>query len=158
MPVNRVRMLVAAIADGVTASPEQVHGLTEDELREVEQDQAAPFGAAYRCFLELAGRGAGHFFEGSDMFYPLVLGLGTGARELLEENRVRFVLADTDRVILMHQGYHFDFLRGTGDDPEVWSYDECSIPEPTLTSPRFTDWLEVQVRARTEWRRRFSGQ
>jgi hypothetical protein len=147
-------MLVAAIADGITASPEQIRGLTEDELREVERDQAPRFGAAYRCFLELAGRGAGHFLQGSDMFYPTVLGLGTGARELLAENGVRFALTNTDRVILMHQGYQFDFLRGTGDDPEVWSYHEVSMPEPTLRFPRFTDWLEVQVKTQTAaWRR-----
>jgi hypothetical protein len=47
----------------------------------------------------------------------------------------------------MHQGYSFDFLRGLGPDPEVWSYSEGSsvgtVPERSFG--RFTDWLRVQA-------------
>ncbi len=152
---DRVRLLVAAVADGVTASAEQIRGLTEDEIREVERDQPAPLAGAYRCFLELIGGGAGHFLQGSDVFYPRVIGLGDAARELLEENEVQWTLTDSDRVILMHQGYQFAFLRGSGADPEVWSYCEGGVPdEPTLSFPRFTDWLEAQVQQQTKaWAR-----
>src|SRR5215475_12521984 len=122
MADDRVRALVATIADGVTATAEQVQGLTRSEIDEVERDQPAPLAQAYRQFLELAGRGAGHFLQGSDVFYPDVVGLGQAARELLEENKVPFTLTGEDRVILMHQGYQFYFLRGAGPDPEVWYY------------------------------------
>jgi hypothetical protein len=134
MAGDRVHALVAMIADGVTATIEQVHGLTQSEIDEVERDQPAPLPPTYREFLELAGRGAGHFLQGSDVFYPHVLGLGQAARELLAENNVPFTLAHDDRVILMHQGYYFDFLRGTGLDPEVWSFSE--LKEVSRCRPR----------------------
>ncbi|WP_225448415.1 SMI1/KNR4 family protein [Streptacidiphilus sp. P02-A3a] len=135
---------------------DQVRGLSDDEIHRIECDQSAPLGAAYRCFLKLIGGGAGHFMQGSDVFYPEIIGLGEAARDLLAENAVPFDLAESDRVILMHQGYQFDFLRGTGPDPEVWSYYESVGPgdTPTLSFPRFTDWLQVHVTQQTEaWAR-----
>ncbi|GII26505.1 SMI1/KNR4 family protein [Planosporangium mesophilum] len=155
MPEDRVATLLAAVADGLTATAEQIRGLTEDEIGEIECDQPAPLAPAYRRFLELVGGGAGHFLQGSDVFYPRVIGLGDAARELLEENAVAFTLTDSDRVILMHQGYQFDFLRGTADDPEVWSYGEGSVPSGVhLSYPRFTDWLAASVRQQTSaWAR-----
>jgi len=152
---NRVRALVAMIANGVTATVEQLNGLTPSEIDEVERDQSAPLAESYRQFLELAGRGAGHFLQGSDVFYPSILGLGRDARELLAENEVPFSLTQDDRVILMHQGYQFSFLRGTGPDPEVWFYSEgTAANQPTLTHQHFTDWLADQVRQQTRaWAR-----
>src|SRR3954465_10293907 len=96
----RVESLVAAIVDGVTATPGEVRGLTAEQNREDERDQPAPLGAGYRRFLELAGGGAGRFRRGSDVFPPLVLGLGAAGRELLAENAVPFALTGADRVIL----------------------------------------------------------
>ncbi|MCG5447699.1 hypothetical protein [Micromonospora hortensis] len=155
MADDRVRGLVAAIADGVTATGEQLQGLTQSEIDEIEHDQAVPLVQSYRRFLELVGRGAGHFLQGSDVFYPSVLGLGQAARELLEENRVPFVWTSEDRVILMHQGYQFDFLRGAGPNPEVWSYSEgTTVGVPVISYSCFTDWLQAQVEQQTEaWAR-----
>lgn len=121
MTEDRVDALVAAIADGVTATPEQLQGATRHQVDEIERDQAVPLASAYRRFLELVGGGAGHFLQGSDVFYPSVLGVGRHARELLADDAVAFEWTAADRVILMHQGYQFDLLRGTGPDPEVWS-------------------------------------
>src|SRR6059058_3832878 len=90
MADDRVLALLAAVADGVTVTAEDLHGSTQDEIDEVERDQAAPLAESYRRFLELIGRGAGQFLQGSDVFYLSVLGLGQAARELLEENGVRF--------------------------------------------------------------------
>ncbi|MEV7677780.1 SMI1/KNR4 family protein [Streptomyces sp. NPDC088341] len=135
---------------------EQVRGLSHDEIRRIEGDQPAPLGDAYRCFLALMGGGAGRFMQGTDVFYPAVIGLGQAARELLEENNVPFILAESDRVILMHQGYEFDFLRGNGRDPEVWSYREGDGPGnvPTVSFARFTDWLQAHVTEQTQaWAR-----
>ncbi|MEU8936077.1 SMI1/KNR4 family protein [Streptomyces sp. NPDC048409] len=155
-PEDRVRTLTATVVDGTTAVAEQVRGLSDDEIQRIECDQPAPLADAYRCFLALIGGGAGHFMQGSDVFYPAVIGLGESARELLTENDVPFVLAESDRVILMHQGYQFDFLRGPGPDPEVWSYREGDGPGdvPTLSFTRFTDWLQAHVTQQTEaWAR-----
>ncbi|MFI5531255.1 SMI1/KNR4 family protein [Kitasatospora sp. NPDC051853] len=145
----RVRSLTAAVVDGTTATADRVRGLSGAELDRIERDQAAPLGAAYRCFLERVGGGAGHFLRGTDVFHPRVIGLGAAARELLAENDVPFALTDSDRVFLMHQGYQFEFLRGPGPDPEVWSYCEGGTfgDVPTLRFARFTDWLRAQVTA-----------
>jgi len=52
-PVDRVRQLVAAVADSVTATPEQVRGLSEAEIAEVERDSrrtsAMPTAASWSC-------------------------------------------------------------------------------------------------------------
>ncbi|MGT2526144.1 hypothetical protein ACU4GG_02220 [Streptomyces nojiriensis] len=155
-PEELVRALAAAVVDGTTAAAEQVWGLSDHEIGRVECDQSAPLADAYRCFLALMGGGAGHFMQGTDVFYPAVIGLGQAARELLEENNVPFVLTDSDRVILMHQGYQFDFLRGAGSDPEVWSYCEGGGPDdvPKPSFARFTDWLQAHVTQQTEaWAR-----
>ena len=47
----------------------------------------------------------------------------------------------------------FDFVRGPGPDPEVWTYCEGD-PLPAPRWPRFTDWLTYHVDYQTEaWRR-----
>ena len=142
---SRVRSVVAAITDGSTASPGQLCGLSEDVIRLIESDQPARLAAAYRLFLQLIGSAAGFFLAGSAVYYPAMLGLKEAARDLLSENASPFAFEDSDRVFLMHQGYCFDFMRGSGPDPEVWSYSEGSsagnVPERTFG--RFTDWLRV---------------
>jgi hypothetical protein len=140
---DRVRSVVAAITDGSTASPGQLCGLSEDVIRLIESDQPARLAEAYRLFLQLIGSGAGFFLRGSAVYYPAMLGLKKAACDLLSENGSPFVFEDSDRVFLMHQGYCFDFLRGSSPDPEVWSYSEGSsagnVPERAFG--RFTDWL-----------------
>ncbi|MGW1735678.1 hypothetical protein [Streptomyces sp. NPDC001999] len=143
-PKQRVRVVVDAITDGTTARPEQLQGLPGDTVLEVERDQQAPMADAYREFLSLIGGGAGRFMQGTDVYHPRILGLGTAARELLEENESPFHFEATDRVFSMHQGYQFEFMRGTGPDPEVWSYsegDHTDVPVPSCSS--FTDWLRA---------------
>jgi hypothetical protein len=150
---DRVRTLVAALADGVMATKDEVRGLGAAELAEIEHDQRAPLAGAYRLFLELGGGGAGHFLQGSDVFYPAVIGLGQAARQLLETSQVSFTLQDSDRVFLTHQGYQFLFLHGGGPDPPVWYYLEGAVPDvPVQVCPSFTGWLESVVKDEAEAR------
>jgi hypothetical protein len=140
-PEERVRACLGLVADGTTATVAEVRGLGDEEIRQIEEDQPAPLAAAYRCFLECAGAGAGRFLQGSDVFHPQILGLRAGAEELTN-------LESTDRVILMHQGLQFDFLRGAGPDPEVWSCSEGGSPERHYAC--FTDWLRANVEEQTK--------
>ncbi|MFD6936602.1 SMI1/KNR4 family protein [Streptomyces goshikiensis] len=147
-PKQRVRAVVDAITDGTTARPDQLQGLSAEVVLAVERDQQAPMTDAYREFLSLIGGGAGRFMQGEDVYHPRVLGLGTAARELLEENGSPFLLDPTDRVFSMHQGYQFDFMRGTGPDPEVWSYSEGEHADvPVRSYASFTDWLRATAEA-----------
>ncbi|MFJ2596880.1 hypothetical protein [Streptomyces erythrochromogenes] len=136
--------MVEAISDGTTARPDQLRGLPAEAVLAVERDQPAPMAAAYRAFLSLIGGGAGRFMQGTDVYHPRILGLGTAARELLEERKSPFRFEATDRVFSMHQGYQFEFMRGTGPDPEVWWYsegDHADVPVPRHSS--FTDRLRA---------------
>lgn len=142
---ERVRACLEQVCDGITAGPEEVCGLGEDVIREIEEDQPAPLSEAYRCFLQVAGGGAGRFLQGSEVFHPDVIGLRKAAEELLAESGL--VLEDTDRVILMHQRSQFDFTRGLGADPEIWSCSEGGVPRPVYSC--FTDWLQANVDEQT---------
>ncbi|MFI2610180.1 hypothetical protein [Kitasatospora sp. NPDC018619] len=143
-PDERIGVVVAAIADGTTARPDQLIGLTDDGILQVEDDQRTPIAGAYRTFLAQIGGGAGRFMQGTDVYYPRILGLRTAARELLEERGSTFEFGESDRVFSMHQGYQFDFLRGSGADPEVWSYSEGENDDlPVLNFAHFTDWLRA---------------
>ncbi len=154
-PKQRVRAVVTAITDGTTAGPEQLQGLPAEAVLEVERDQQAPMADAYREFLSLIGGGAGRFMRGEDVYYSRVLGLETAARELLEENNSPFRFGPTDRVFSMHQGYQFEFMRGTGPDPEVWSYSEgLHADVPVRSHASFTDWLRATAAAEIPvWKR-----
>ncbi|PWI12760.1 hypothetical protein DI272_00230 [Streptomyces sp. Act143] len=154
-PKQRVRAVVDAITDGTTARPDQLQGLPAEAILVVERDQQAPMTDAYREFLSLIGGGAGRFMQGEDVYHPRVLGLGTAARELLEENESPFHFEPTDRVFFMHQGYQFEFMRGTGPDPEVWSYSEGEHADvPVYSYASFTDWLRATAEAEIPaWKR-----
>jgi hypothetical protein len=145
-PEERVRACLEMICDGTTATAEDIQGLGEGAIQEIDDDQpAAPLGAAYRCFLQRAGAGAGRFLQGSDVFHPDVIGLRAAAQELMAGTGL--ALEATDRVILMHQGYQFDFLRGHDEDPEVWSYSDGSTPHRHHT--HFTEWLRANAEEQT---------
>ncbi|WP_329568377.1 SMI1/KNR4 family protein [Streptomyces sp. NBC_01361] len=140
--------MVDAITDGITASPDQLQGLPAGAVLAVERDQQAPMADAYREFLSLIGGGAGRFMQGEAVYHPHVLGLGTAALELLEENESPFLFEPTDRVFFMHQGYQFEFMRGTGPDPEVWSYSEGDHANgPVRSYASFTEWLRATAEA-----------
>lgn len=48
----------------------------------------------------------------------------------------------------MHQGYQFEFMRGTGPDPEVWSYSEGEHADvPVRSWASFPDWLRATTEA-----------
>ena len=144
-PADRVRACLRRICDGVTATPDELRPLTPDLVQAIEADQPAPFSDAYRTFLTVAGGGAGRFLQGSDVFYPDVIGIRAVAEEMLAAYGRR--LEDTDRVILMHHDAQFDFTRGRGPDPEVWSYSDGDDPRPAHA--RFTDWLRANVDEQT---------
>lgn len=146
-PSERVRICLGEICDGVTAAAHDLQALAPNIVVAIEKDQPARICDAYRAFLEAAGGGAGRFLQGSDVFYPDVLGIGAIAQELLRQCGLE--LQPTDRVFLMHHDAQFDFTRGAGEDPAVWSYNDGD-DAPTCTYARFTDWLRVNVNEQTQ--------
>jgi hypothetical protein len=152
-PSERVRVCLDDICDGVTASAHDLEALPGDAIAAIEGDQPAGLSDAYRAFLEAAGGGAGRFLQGNDVFYPDVLGVRATAQELLERHGL--ALQDGDRVFLMHHDTQFDFTRGEGADPAVWSYNDGD-EAPALMYARFTDWLRANVDEQTQAYRHLS--
>lgn len=73
------------------------------------------------------GRGAGHFYVGTDLFYPTLLGITKAAHQLVDEDKAQISLPQDAIVFMMRQGYEFMFVRhGEGDDPPVYCYMEQS--------------------------------
>ncbi|WP_328891960.1 hypothetical protein [Streptomyces sp. NBC_00316] len=70
------------------------------------------------------------------------------AEAVLAVERDQRALEPTDRVFFVHQGYQFEFMRGTGPDPEVWSYSEGEHADvPVRSWASFPDWLRATTEA-----------
>jgi hypothetical protein len=101
----------------VGAAPTDIEGLARDQ-------GVAGLPAAYEGFLKVAGFGCGRLWEGTDAFFPELIGLRDESKELLEEGDLGDLLEATDVVIAMHQGYEFLYLSGEAEDPAVFRFTE----------------------------------
>lgn len=107
------------------ASPATIAGCTSAEIDAIKQSIRKPLPEVYEQFLTMMGRQAGRFFQGTDMYYPAILGLNEDAAQILEEESAGLVLPETAIVFSMHQGYQFMFMSSDeGDDPPVYYYIE----------------------------------
>ena len=122
-----------------------MEGLSSPELDEIAEDQGVVLPAAYRGFLEVAGRACGRLWVGTDAFYPVLLGVKQDAIELMEEFHAPFSLAATDVVIGMNQGYEFLYLSGPGDDPPVSGWHESHGSRGVIFDS-FTHLVEAELR------------
>ena len=113
------------IAAGL-AQPDEIVGCNTEEIESVEAKFDIKLPQTYREWLEIMGRGAGHYLAGSDTFYPDILQLREYAEELLTENGNPFSLSPDAFVFLMHQGYQFLYFNTTPEhpDPPVMYYIE----------------------------------
>jgi hypothetical protein len=126
-----VRHRIAEVAETLVrrgvVTENTIGGCSLEEIEEVEANVGRTLPLAYREFLSKMGRGAGDFYVGTDLFYPSLLGITEGARELVAEDRPGLVLPDDAIVFMMHQGYQFMFIRADeGEDPPVYYYMEQS--------------------------------
>lgn len=125
---------------------QSIRGCTEEEIAAFERVAGCPLPLRYREFLERMGRGAGHFFKGSDMFLPAILEIREWAEELLAENNHPFRLEGPMLVFGMHQGYQFIFMDSdAGDDPPVHWYME-GRPRPEELAPSFSAFLRKSLK------------
>lgn len=73
------------------------------------------------------GRSAGRFFNGTDIFYPRIVGMTDDAALLVSEDAAGIALPDDAFAFAMHQGYEVLFFRTSeGDDPPIYYYLEGS--------------------------------
>jgi SMI1-KNR4 cell-wall len=140
MPIDR---LVAALLSSGLALPVEITGCSDEEIALIEKDQNIKVPRLYRDFLLRIGRGAGRLLEGSDAFFPAIIGLRKAALDLLAANSECFGLPENALVFLMHQGYLFlCLLTAVGDeDPPVLTYEEgAGVLEQRW--PHFSDFLQ----------------
>jgi hypothetical protein len=112
------------------AQPTEIIGCSQEDIATLEGRFSITLPETYRDWLRVMGRGAGHYLEGSDAFFPRLLELRDGAKELLHENQQPFSLPEDAFVFLMHQGYQFLFFRTLppNPDPQVTLYLEGDDP------------------------------
>jgi len=117
--------LVSEILETGLAVEQDIRCCSFEDVASLEAGVKKALPLAYKDYLLKIGRGAGRFFQGTDIFYPGVKDLKNEAIELLEENEEKFGLPDDAFVFSMHQGYEFlYFMLSENDDPEVYQYVE----------------------------------
>lgn len=110
-----------------TAGESSFYGCSESEIGEIEAEAGQPLPRAYIEFLRQMGKGAGRFFEGTDVFYPFMFQNTQAAKEMLEELAVGLSLPENAYIFAMHQGYQFFFFFEDNDNPSVHYYMEGNL-------------------------------
>jgi hypothetical protein len=137
--------LASSLIDLQICHASDIKGASMDDVAAIEETIGQPLPGQYREFLLGIGRGAGKFFEGTDIFLSALDGLKDEAASLLKENDQDVELADDAFVFSMHQGYEFTYFNlSEGEDPPVYQYVEGSGP-PVLTWNSFTDFLNDSI-------------
>lgn len=138
---NAVQTSIAKLMATGLAAPNGLRGCSDAELDQLSQKLGAPLPEAYRQFLQVMGKSAGRFMQGSDFLYPVIADLQTRARKLLADDGVAPFLTSSDIVFLMHQGYEFLFMRpASAKDPSVWAFGEGD-EKPAQVYEHFSAWL-----------------
>ena len=104
-------------------------GCPTSEIREIEQAFGLPLPKSYVEFLRDAGKNAGLFMRGTDMFYPALLKNRAALQDVLDRDGNPFLLSGGTFVFSNHQGYIFHFFDTCVgmDDPPVFGYKEGEL-------------------------------
>jgi hypothetical protein len=128
----------------------ELQGCSDIEIREIEKQVSAPLPPLYREFMRRMGVKAGHFHEGTDWQYPIVLRNRELAEDLLKEDTdPPYELKPSHFAFASNQGYTFLFFDAlAGSDPPVYLYVQGEAA-PQLVEPSFSAWLERVVSEET---------
>lgn len=135
------------IERGVSGSS-SFFGCSEKEIEQVRIEAGFPLPQAYSEFLRQMGKGAGRFFEGTDLFYPTMFQNTEAAREMLAELECGLTLPKQSFVFAMHQGYQFYFFSNENNNPAVYYYMEGNF-QFDLWNDTFTDFIKQM--ASNDW-------
>lgn len=118
-------------------------GCSPAEVASVEADYGQPLPPSYRVFLETMGRDVGGLFGGSDIGYPDMIGLRQQAEALLSDNGTTLSLPDDALVLMMHQGYIFQFIQTDDQSVLGWSegHHETGSHQFKVVAPSLYDFL-----------------
>jgi hypothetical protein len=123
--MSEVSLLLDRLLDEDLASTDSLIGCSEVEIAEIMADQRVnELPAAYLCYLRRIGHGAGPLLEGTDAFFPKIIGLKADAEALFAETASRAELSPDAFVFAMHQGYQAFWFPTVNNDPEVLMFEE----------------------------------
>lgn len=106
------------------ASPDEIKGCTEKEIKELEHFLSVQLPLAYKIFLKAMGHGAGRLMRDADVFYGALKGLTKEASEILTDEKMS-PLPEKSFVFGMRNGEQFLFFVCDGeDDPEIFYFME----------------------------------
>jgi hypothetical protein len=125
------------------ANKKTIVGCTDQQMQEIEAVHGRPLPAMYDAFMRRMGKGAGHLFRGTEIFYPEILDLREAAQELFLENHIKTPVSPEWVVFSMHQGYQFLFFdQRTADPPVRWYFEGKGISQ---MSDSFSAFLAQEV-------------
>lgn len=115
----------------------------ETEINSLEKQIGFELPFAYKEFLKFMGRDYDGIFQGSDCFINNVIENTKWLPELLEDNKIDFVLPQYYLAFLSHQGYvMFWFeLPKINENPPVWFFQESNIQEKPKIIGSFSEWF-----------------
>ena len=141
--------LNSALVKAKICKPEDIAGCSEEEIASLECLAGIKFPSQYRWFLSKAGKAAGDFFKGTDIYVSALNGIKSEAASLIAGNTENFALPSDAFVFSMHQGYEFCFFCASdGEDPPVYQYIEGN-GSPRVVWSSFSEFIRDAIRVHT---------
>ena len=142
---DNIRDAVERLQESTLVDKSSISGCSDDKIRDIEQTANGPLPAAYKEFLRQMGVSAGDFLRGDDLFYPDMIDLTEGVRELMAESGVADKLPDSAFAFAGHHDYvYLYFDTAAGEDPPVYRYVEGD-EEPEQVFDSFSAWFHASV-------------
>jgi len=142
---NRISQSIIKLRESTIGEDGDIKGCDSVEIQKIEQKEDVSLPAAYVLFLQEIGKSAGDFLRGDDLYFPDMIGLKSGAKELIKESDATVELTDSDFVFADHHDYvYLYFDTNHSEDPPVYRYIEGD-EEPEKVFEHFSEWVESSV-------------
>src|SRR2546427_7970561 len=79
--------IISCLIDKKICTKEEMEGCSLENVEMLEKNASLSLPLQYREFLLGIGRGAGILFQGTDIFFPSIIGLKTDAVNLLKDRK-----------------------------------------------------------------------
>lgn len=155
---HSISILIEAMIKSGLATPDEIIGCSEEEIKEIESQRNLVLPASYKDFLRGMGKCAGWLLEGSDFYYPEMLDCQALAERLLAGDKTLFSLGQSCFVFIQHQGYQFMYFDTASNsfDPPVFHYLQ-GAEKPRQVAESFSKWLAATIAKEGELNARVKG-
>lgn len=122
-------------------------GLSDEEIEEIERNQAVKLPAHYKIFLKECGKSAGLLFNDIDFSFPALKHLKQELKDTIEEEGADFLVPDNAFVFAAYQGSQFLYFICDQDDPPTFTVYDDGTAESVASS--FSEFIEKAIE---DWR------